>query len=538
MTRPGKVWAGVSLLLLLIGGGAGLGGYLFMDAGPKAAVLSTASVEAAPQEADWAKIKQLCSYCHEAPKPDLYPKYHWREEIKRAFDFLRKSDIRTDHYPGLESVILYYENRAPAEYPPMEKLPPAATPFACTFKAEKFTPSGLNAKHPGVTNVDLVNLFDDKKKDILICHTRPGEIWALQPYLERPVWRLLAKCVAPVHAEVVDLDGDGHKDLVVADIGSLFPSDARAGRVLWFKGDGKGNFAAPVTLLDGVGRTADVKAANFMGHADGKLDLIVAVFGWHTTGEIRLLENQTTDWTKPKFVSRILDERSGTIHVPVIDLDGDGRPDFIACISQETERIVAFLNKGNGNFKKEDIYVAPHPGWGFSGIQLADMNNDGKTDVLFSNGDILDPPYVMKPFHGVQWLENPGKNKDGKLTFPWKLHRIDGMNGTMRAVAADLDGNGLVDVVAVSFMPPERFAQRSSERMDSVIILSQTAPGVFERHSLETITADHLTCAVGDLRGTGRMDVVVGNFFLTPVLNQLTDSLTIWWNEGKKDGKK
>ena len=267
-----------------------------------------------------------------------------------------------------------------------------------------------------------------------MCHTRPGEIWALQPYLNPPAWRLLAKCIAPVHAELVDLDGDGHKDLVVADMGSLYPSDERAGRVLWFKGQGQGKFAdQPITLLEGVGRTVDVQAANFTGHADGKLDLLVAVFGWHTTGEIRLLRNETTDWSKPKFVSTILDDRPGTIHVPVADLNGDGKPDFVACISQEIERIVAFINKGNGEFTKKDIFIAPHPGWGSSGIQLVDMNNDGKLDVLFSNGDILDPPFVTKPFHGVQWLENPGKDDKGNLQFPWKAHRVDGMNGTMRA---------------------------------------------------------------------------------------------------------
>ena len=73
--------------------------------------------------------------------------------------------------------------------------------------------------------------------------------------------------------------------------------------------------------------------------------------------------------------------------------------------------------------------------------------------------------------------------------------------------------------------------------MDSVIVLEQTAPGKFERHSLETVSANHLTCVAGDLRGNGKIDLIVGNFFLVREPNQTTDSLTIWWNERLNKGK-
>ena len=546
MNRNWPLMAGIGLFLLSVGAAFGVGGFYMREEGPKPIVLSSVAQEAPEAEADPVKLQKLCSYCHQVPAPDLYPKYHWPEEIKRAFEFIRKSDIQTDHYPSMDSIIQYYVKRAPNDYPAMKRMNAADQPFACTFKPESFKPKEM-PPHPGVTNLNLVNLYDPKKKDILMCHTRPGEIWVLQPYTNPPAWRLLGKCLAPVHAEVVDLDGDGVKDLLVADIGSLFPDNVRAGRVLWFKGDGKGNFAEPITLMEGLGRTVDVQAANFMGHKDGKLDLVVAVFGWHTTGEVRVLINETTDWTKPKFVSKILDARPGTIHVPVIDLNGDGKPDIVACISQETERIVAFLNQGNGEFAMKDLYIAPHPGWGFSGIQMVDMNNDGKPDILFSNGDILDPPFLMKPFHGVQWIENPGHDKEGRMTFPWKnVHRIDGLHGTMRAFAADLSGNGLMDVVAVNFLPPQRFPQRKKENLDSVVIFEQVkdaaGPGKGEiswrRHVLETVSADHLTCIAGDLLGTGNMDLVVGNFFLSPSETQQPDSLTIWWNQGKRKAKK
>ena len=77
--------------------------------------------------------------------------------------------------------------------------------------------------------------------------------------------------------------------------------------------------------------------------------------------------------------------------------------------------------------------------------------------------------------------------------------------------AADLDGDGLLDIVAVSYLPAEEFRQRSELRLDSVVLLHQTAPGKFTRHSLETGTCDHMTCAAGAWNGDGKTHLVTGN---------------------------
>jgi len=91
-----------------------------------------------------------------------------------------------------------------------------------------------------------------------------------------------------------------------------------------------------------------VQAADF--DQDGDLDLVVAAFGWRWIGGIYLLENRTTDWTRPSFVRRELDPRTGAIRVPVADLNDDGRLDFVALIAQQHETVVAFLGDGRGGF--------------------------------------------------------------------------------------------------------------------------------------------------------------------------------------------
>jgi hypothetical protein len=316
----------------------------------------------------------------------------------------------------------------------------------------------------------------------------------------------------------VDLDGDGIKDILVACLGEFLPTDRRCGKVVWLRGDKSGRFT-PITLLEGVGRVADVRAADFNG--DGKLDLVVAVFGWRRVGSIVVLENRTTDWDNPLFVAHEIDPRHGAIHVPVADLNRDGKPDFVALLSQEHETIVAYLNEGNFRFRQEVIYTAPHPAYGSSGIELVDLDGDGDLDVLYTNGDSMDSNLIRSD-HGVHWLENRGR-------FPFVHHRLTTMYGAHRAVAADFDGDGDLDVLAVSFLPEKMFPYQQD--LDSIVLLEQVAPGKFVRHSLQQGACDHATCAVGDLFGTGRIDFATGNFTFS---NRATDSLTIWRNLGKK----
>jgi hypothetical protein len=230
------------------------------------------------------------------------------------------------------------------------------------------------------------------------------------------------------------------------------------------------------------------------------------------------------DWTHPVFIPHVVDDRHGTIHVPVCDLNKDGRPDFVALLSQEHETIVAYLNEGNGRFRKEIIYAAPHPAYGSSGIQLVDMNGDGNLDVLYTNGDTLDPPYLLKPYHGIQWLEDRG-------TFPFVHHPVAPMYGAMRAVAADFRGNGQKAIVAVSYLPEEGFPQRRQLKLDSILYMERTGSGGVAAFPIEQTRCDYLTAAAGDLFGDGRMHLVVGTHSMNLDFTG-SDAVTIWENQG------
>jgi len=258
-----------------------------------------------------------------------------------------------------------------------------------------------------------------------------------------------------------------------------------------------------VVLAGGLPRVADAQAVDVDG--DGDLDLIVAAFGWRTSGGIYLLENRTKDYQSPVFVNREIDPRSGAIHVPVVDLNRDGHPDFVALLAQHHEAVVAFLNDGQGNFRAETIDQAPHPAWGSSGLELVDLDGDGDVDVLVTNGDMLDD-FQVKPYHGIRWLENRG-------SFPFVPHAIANLPGAHRARAVDLDGDGDLDVVASGFVDfsAESTPLSAVSSYPSLVWLERTSPGTFVRHTLER-GGRHVTLDVGDYDRDGRMDIVVGNF--------------------------
>jgi hypothetical protein len=506
----------LALLVLLAAVGAGATWYVASRSGGS---LQPVFVPPPAPEASAEEVKQFCGVaCHAYPPPDSFPRWAWRKEVEQGFHFASRfrPDMRA---PLLQSVVAYYESRAPLDLP-LPSRPVAPGKPTVTWQRRGYR-IAEGQRFPEVVNVNLVRLTPTGKVKILVCECDPlkneGRVLLFDPHAEPPTWKVLARLPAPAHAEVVDLDGDGHLDILVACLGHFFPTDEKAGSVVWLRNRGDETFE-PITLLRGVGRVADVQAADFRD--TGKLDLVVAEFGWREIGSVLLLENHTTDWSKPRFVPVVLDERHGAINVPVADLNGDGKPDFVALISQEHETVVAFLNEGNGRFRKEVIWTAPHPAYGSSGIQLVDLDGDGDLDVLYTNGDVLDKPFVLKPYHGIHWLENRGR-------FPFTHHRLADMPGVMRAVAADVRGSGVKDVLAVSYLPAEEFSRRDELNLDAVLWLEQTTKGTFVRRPLETKSCDHFTCAAGDLNGDGRPALVVGNFWSTRD-RPLKDTLTIW----------
>ena len=110
--------------------------------------------------------------------------------------------------------------------------------------------------------------------------------------------------------------------------------------------------------------------------------------------------------------------------------------------------------------------------------------------------------WYVERAHGVAWLAN-----EGDLSFSW--HRIGGLFGAQPVTAADLDGDGDLDVVAVAFLPQLR--PETWETLDSVVWFERTALG-YVTHSIEKGRPVHPSLATADYDADGDMDIAVGNY--------------------------
>ena len=365
---------------------------------------------------------------------------------------------------------------------------------------------------PMIANVAIVDLDKDGLADIIAADAATNRItWVRQARAGSFLEQTLAEVPGPAHVQAVDLDGDGDLDVAVASLGVLFPNNARIGAIVLLENDGRQRFT-PHVVADKLARVADVRAGDLDG--DGDLDLSAALFGYDQ-GETRWFENQG-GW---RFESHLLQELSGAINAEIADLDGDRDLDIITLVSQEWEEIYVYVNDGRGAFTPTRIFGASNEDFGSSWISLADLDADGDADVVYSNGDAFDYATTAgRSWNGLQWLENTGS-----LSFTY--HRIGDIPGASSPQAADLDGDGDLDIAVVS-----AYNNWADPAAQSLAWLENDGRATFTLHDVASSPTHLVTLAIGDLNRDGRPDLVTGGMHMSWPYDRLS-RLTAWTNE-------
>jgi hypothetical protein len=176
-----------------------------------------------------------------------------------------------------------------------------------------------------------------------------------------------------------DLDADGFVDLISADTPVViftFPGIYVGGNISVLRGDGAGNFQAGPSILSLVGELV----IGDVNH-DGKQDFVARQYGNFGGVTLVVFLGNGDGTFQEKVEARI--RNLGASPMALGDLNGDGILDLV---SPADFAWPVLLGHGDGTFSPPGAVaggVPQAPEWG---VTLADLNADGRLDVVGNGG--------------------------------------------------------------------------------------------------------------------------------------------------------
>ncbi len=464
------------------------------------------------------RIHAFCGDCHAVPDPGLFERHVWYQEVKKGYEFYAQSGRLDLDPPPLEQVVRYYRQKS-EPIMRFNDLGEIDQGWLDRFRIDKIDWKDGNYIIPGVSSIQWLDLMAPGKFDLVVCDMRDGSVNLVDLKSSPATRRVLARIGNPARTTLVDVDDDGLRDLLVADLGSVNPFDHTFGQVVWLRRVPDSQSFERRTVIGGRGRIADVFLGDF-GDESSK-ELVIAEFGHREAGGIHRLQG---DWQSMGADQRNLytiDPRPGTIRVVPHDWDGDDRLDFAALVSQQFESVELFLNR-NSNFARRVIWRADNLGFGSTDIEPVDLDGDGDMDIVYTNGDSFDNNFANCS-HGVHWLENRGN-------LQFDCHRLIDLPGAYRTRAGDFDSDGDLDLVCVANLPQNVEPQSLKDSNPvSVLVLEQRSDKQFAPRVMARGSPRYPALEVADFDGNGKLDFAVGTLLFELVGSKALPRLAIWW---------
>ena len=294
-----------------------------------------------------------------------------------------------------------------------------------------------------------------------------------------------------------DIDRDGNIDLVTADIREK--DGVRDSVLYWFKNDGRGKFRKHVIWQDEPGWFERSAIGDVSGN--GWSDVVIVN---NLLGHVIWFANNGRPAAGPWKRHVVTTNAPRAYDVVLADLDGDGKLD-VAVAGYTSNTITWYKNPGESGWDKEwPRHVIDDKMSEARTVRAGDFNGNGRIDLLCTAVGAQDVPVPADPNqHGsrVVWYENPGQ----PASRPWTKHVIDDQSrAPIHGQPVDMTGDGKLDVVMAFGMRPELVP----ERMHEVAWYENLGGGrQWKKHKIGSLPCAFEAVAA-DLNGDGHMEVV------------------------------
>jgi hypothetical protein len=303
----------------------------------------------------------------------------------------------------------------------------------------------------------------------------------------------------PIDVVVGEFNGDGIQDLAVATL----DLDTFQGRLSILLGNGDGTFRAQTRVLTTEEFLFVPSPVVGDLNGDGRLDIVTTTFADSTLGVLLGNGDGTFEFHSFRIRTPPFARAGNPIGAQLGDLNGDGHLDLVGVTDQQFVTIL--LGNGDGTFQDAlNLVTGQLP----TSVALADLNRDGKLDIVTShrtNSFSADPR-----LSGVSELLGNGDGSfRGPVQFPTSTDS-SGAQSTLQVVVGDFNGDGIPDLAArVSVSNVGRPARQF------VSELLGNGDGSFqgpERTDVNQITSNLGGVVAADLNGDGLTDVVTAHF--------------------------